>query len=182
MGDIWFTSDLHFNHDKDFIWGARGYSSVDEMNRIQIEKFNSVVMPDDDVYILGDSMMGDAVTSQKLFARLQGKIHIILGNHDTNARAEFYRGLPQVVEVVYATVIKKSKKSFYLSHYPTMTTNQGRLEGQAINISGHTHSTDKFENIEYGVYNVAVDAHDGYPVNIETIISDLHKKLSKENK
>ena len=43
MGDIWFTSDLHFNHDKDFIWGARGYSSVNEMNRIQIEKFNSVV-------------------------------------------------------------------------------------------------------------------------------------------
>ena len=109
MANIWLTSDLHLGHDRDFIWGTRGYASVEEMNRIQIEKFNSVVMPDDDVYILGDSMLGDAATGQKLFTRLQGKIHVILGNHDTNTRAEFYRGLPQVVEVVYATVIKKGR-------------------------------------------------------------------------
>ena len=29
---ILITSDLHLNHDKDFIYGSRGYSTVEEMN------------------------------------------------------------------------------------------------------------------------------------------------------
>ena len=29
---IFFTSDLHINHDRDFIWGARGYEDVIEHN------------------------------------------------------------------------------------------------------------------------------------------------------
>ena len=29
---IWFTSDLHLGHDKDFIVKARGFETVEEMN------------------------------------------------------------------------------------------------------------------------------------------------------
>ena len=32
MSKIWFTSDLHFCHDRDFIYGPRGFKSVQEMN------------------------------------------------------------------------------------------------------------------------------------------------------
>ena len=56
---VFVTSDFHFCHDKEFIWKTRGYSSVEEMNEIQIEKFNSLVQPDDTVYILGDLMLGN---------------------------------------------------------------------------------------------------------------------------
>ena len=30
---IYFTSDLHFNHDRDFVYVPRGFQSVDEMNQ-----------------------------------------------------------------------------------------------------------------------------------------------------
>ena len=33
---IYLTSDWHFGHDREFIWKARGYSSVEEMNEDQI--------------------------------------------------------------------------------------------------------------------------------------------------
>ena len=59
MSNIWLTSDFHFGHDREFVWKARGYSSVEEMNEIQIEKFNSLVQPDDTIYILGDLMLGN---------------------------------------------------------------------------------------------------------------------------
>ena len=32
MADIWFTSDLHFGHDREFVWKVRGYKDVKDMN------------------------------------------------------------------------------------------------------------------------------------------------------
>ena len=34
---IWFTSDLHFNHDKEFVVQARGFETVEEMNKAILE-------------------------------------------------------------------------------------------------------------------------------------------------
>lgn len=179
MGKIFITSDLHFGHDKDFIWGARGYTSVEEMNKEQLRKFNETVGPEDDVYICGDLMLGGAESGKSWVSQLNGRIHVILGNHDTSTRAKFYEGLPQVVEVVYATMIKAAGRHWYLSHYPTMTANFGRLQGQPINLAGHTHSTDKWENIQTGTYNIAVDAHDGYPIEITAIAAEIKEKLKE---
>ena len=51
MSKIWFTSDLHFSHDRDFVWQERGFNSIQEMNEKIIENFNSVIEPDDILYI-----------------------------------------------------------------------------------------------------------------------------------
>jgi calcineurin-like phosphoesterase family protein len=179
MGNIWITSDLHFGHDKPFIWEDRGYSSVEEMNKEQLRKFNEKVQPEDDVYICGDLMLGGDV-GKSWITQLNGKIHIVLGNHDTNSRAEWYRELPQVVEIVYATMIKANGRHWFLSHYPTMTANFGTLNGQPVNLAGHTHSPDKWENINTGTYNIAVDAHNGYPVNIEDIAKEIKEYFNKK--
>ena len=48
---IYVTSDLHFGHDREFIWKARGYNSVDEMNEDYVHKWNITVDNDDDVYV-----------------------------------------------------------------------------------------------------------------------------------
>ena len=178
MSNIWITSDLHFGHDKPFIWEDRGYSSVEEMNKEQLRKFNEKVQPEDDVYICGDLMLGGE-SGKSWLSQLNGKLHIVLGNHDTEAKAAFYRTLPQVVEVVYATMIKANGRHWYLSHYPTMTANFGKLDRQPINLAGHTHSVNKWENINTGTYNIAVDAHNGYPVNIENIALDIKNFLAK---
>ena len=179
MEKIWVTSDLHFDHDKEFIWGPRGYASVEEMNKEQLRKFNETVGPEDDVYICGDSMLGGSDAGRSWVSQLNGKLHFVLGNHDTNTRIEFYRSLPQTVEVVYATLFKAAGRSWYLSHYPTMTANFGELKGQPINLAGHTHSPDKWEHIATGTYNIAVDAHDGYPVEITAIAAEIKEKLKE---
>ena len=51
---IYFTSDCHFSHDKEFLWGPRGFKNQWEMNEKIIENWNAIIQPDDDVYILGD--------------------------------------------------------------------------------------------------------------------------------
>lgn len=178
---LYFTSDWHFGHDKEFIWGPRGYKSVEEMNETQVEKHNSIITDEDDVYVQGDLMLGNAEIGMKYLRQLKGKIHIVLGNHDTNSRIELYKSLPQVVEVTYATVVKFGKYKFYLSHYPTVTTNMGEesLSHAMINLFGHTHQTDNFYRDIPLMYHIGVDSHNGYPVSAQQIIDNIKEKIEE---
>ena len=181
MSKIWLTSDLHFNHDKDFIWKARGFDSVDEMNKAIISRFNSVVKPEDTVYILGDVMMGsENDDGLKLLSALNGNKIIILGNHDTDRRIKAYESLN--IPVYFAYRLKYKGYSFYLSHFPTLTSNvdDKGLKRCTINLFGHTHQTNNFfENFDI-MYHVGVDSHNCYPIELDTIIEDIKKQVNKE--
>ena len=44
---IYFTSDCHFSHDKEFLWGPRGFKNQWEMNEKIIENWYNIFHPDD---------------------------------------------------------------------------------------------------------------------------------------
>ena len=178
---IYFSSDLHLNHNKSFIYEPRDFNNIYEMNDTIIKNFNNHVTYEDDLYLLGDNFLGDMETGIKLFNQLPGKIHLIWGNHDTDARKEALSKCHNVVEVIgFATIIKYKKYKFYLSHYPTITTNfddcNKSLKQRIICLAGHTHSKNKFE--KYETYNVAVDAHKCCPISIDNIINDFYENIN----
>ena len=176
---IYVTSDLHFGHDREFIWQARGYKNVDEMNQEQLRKFNETVAADDEVWILGDLTLGDLEQGAAFLKQLHGHIHICLGNHDTAKREDFYRSLGWAVQL--AARMKYKKLSFYLSHYPTITHNLDEKEiwQVVINLFGHTHQTVNFYHNDPWMYHVGVDSHDGYPVSLDQIITDVKAEMDK---
>lgn len=184
MSKIWLTSDLHLLHDREFIWGPRGYNSVDEMNTVSIANHNSVVNPEDEVYILGDLALGgvgDAVLTQaeEYIESLNGKLHIILGNHDTPRRIAMYAKCKNVVDIKYADMLHYRGYHFYLSHFPTLTGNLEKesLKQCTINLFGHTHAKEKFfQDIPF-MYNVTQDAHNNFPVLLDDIIQDMKQKV-----
>ena len=75
---IFIVSDLHLGHSKDFIYGARGFESVEDMNETIIRKWNEVVDEEDDVCVLGDLVMGSE-TNLQMLRRLKGRLHIVRG-------------------------------------------------------------------------------------------------------
>lgn len=173
---IYFTSDLHFNHDRDFIYKPRGFDSCWAMNRKIIENWNSIVTEEDDVYVLGDLMLGDNFIGKRIISSLKGNIHVILGNHDTDQRIKIYNELPNVVDIKFADRLRYKGYTFYLSHYPTFTGNLDQekpLKARVLNLYGHTHSSEKFYEENFTMYNVALDAHDNKVVSIEDIIEDI---------
>lgn len=183
MSNIWLTSDFHFGHDREFVWKARGYSSVEEMNEIQIEKFNSLVQSDDTVYILGDLMLGNNDEGIKCLKRLNGNKYFIRGNHDTDVRVNLYMD-EQNANIGFlgdATTLKYRKYYFYMSHYPTMTGNLQResLHQMTLNLYGHTHQTTNFYQDMPFMYHVGVDSHDGYPVLLDDIIQQMKDKVEE---
>ena len=121
---IYFTSDLHFGHDKEFIYKPRGFNSIEDHDNTIIENWNNIVTEDDDVYVLGDLMLGDKEYGLNCLKRLRGKIHIVAGNHDTTNKIDLYSTkLNNVVEIKPIIILKYNKYKFYLSHYPTITSN-----------------------------------------------------------
>lgn len=181
MNKIWLTSDWHFGHDKEFVWKVRGYNSIQEMNEGIIAKHNSLVEPDDIVYCLGDCVLGD-INNVNNITELNGQIKIIRGNHDTDRRVEAYKILPNVEYIGWAEMIKYQGYHFYLSHYPTLTSNMDEgapLKARVLNLYGHTHQNTNFYNENPLMYHVGMDSHNCYPVSLDSIIEEIKEKTNE---
>ena len=185
MSKIWITSDLHFNHNKEFLYEPRNFNGIWEMNSAVIDLHNEIVEPNDDVYILGDLMLNDNETGIKYIKQLNGNLHIAIGNHDTDTRIQLYKECYNIVEVEYAYRLKYKGYRFFLTHYPTLCNNwdDGKgLKEKIINICGHTHTKDPFVDWSKGaIFHCELDTNYCMPWLLDNIIEELKKKYVEEN-
>ena len=185
MSRIWLTSDTHFGHDREFLYGPRGFQSIWEHDQQIIKNWNEVVNPDDDIFLLGDCMLGDNYYGLSCLKQLKGNIHIIRGNHCTDTRMELYNTCYNVVEICEGKFLKACGRYFYLCHYPTIVSNfddDKPLKAKMTSICGHSHTKDKFQDMDKGIiYHVELDAHGNYPVLIDTVIEDI-QEYTKQKK
>lgn len=176
---IFVTSDWHFGHNREFIWKPRGFSCLQDMNEAIVERHNSRVKPDDDVYVLGDLCLGNNEDGRYYISRMNGRLHVVYGNHDTAARRLMYSKMPNIVEAAPAIELKYNKYHFFLSHYPCFT---GNLEMQSLkqgvlNLYGHTHQKTKFYEDRPYMYHVGVDSSGCFPLPLDTVIKDMENKV-----
>lgn len=151
------------------------------MNETIIKNFNEVIDWTDTLYILGDCFLNNNDEGMKLIKRLPGEKHIIWGNHDTDTRKELLNKAGFICHG-YADILRYKDYHFYLSHYPTLTSNLDEnksIKKRMLNLFGHTHSKNKFYEGRPYMYNVALDAHNNYPVEIEKILKDIHKEINE---
>ena len=182
---IWFTSDTHFGHNKEFLYTPRGFNSIEEHDAAIIKNWNELISPQDEVYLLGDVMLNDNEHGLECIKQLNGKIHLILGNHDTQGRVLLYEECSNIIEIVFAIELRVNKNYFFLCHYPVITANYDDQKPWAkhlINIYGHTHQQNKFYNENPYMYCVCLDAHNNKPVELNEIINDIReKKIQLDN-
>lgn len=183
MANIWFTSDLHLSHQAEFLWQPRGFANQKEMNEAIVENWNSVVKPEDEVYNLGDMALTDPEDALKYLKQLNGKHWWIYGNHDTKHKINlFIDEVDNLFEIGYAWVLKESKHSFYLSHYPTLTANfdDKKFSQHVINLHGHTHQRTNWLQFDNPfMYHVGVDSHNNTPVHIDEVLADIKNRWNE---
>lgn len=175
---VWIMSDLHIGHNQEFIYKKRRFQSIEEHNQALIEKIKACIGEDDDFYILGDLALGDLDAASAWLRQIPGHVHIILGNHDTDRRVEFYESLGW--DVQFATVIRWGKQRFYLSHYPTNTSNEGEdiLSLATVSLYGHTHQNWTWCSDQPFSYCVCPEAIGNRPIEIKEIIENLKQNLA----
>ena len=151
------------------------------MNGTLVKNWNETVGNDDDIYVLGDFFLGtDFNYIQEVLNKLNGRIHLVTGNHDTPSKITEYTSWNNIVEIADALRIRYKKREFFLCHYPVLTASLEQDPDKAvINLFGHTHSKDKFYEDHPYMYNVAVDANDNKPVEIEEILTAFNDKVKE---
>ena len=186
------TSDWHFDHNnicgKDgFVSTRTHFESVEEMNEEIIKQINSVATKEDVLYHLGDIGLGKPKRLFELLERINPRIVLIAGNHDSFSKTMKYiaknnyvvdkNGNMRYTIYEVGTHHKQNGKVYLLSHYPL------GLGDQRINLRnfcGHIH-----ENAPYGanVMNVGVDSPElpddlpfGQPLRIEKAIEVVEEK------
>lgn len=183
---IYLTSDLHLGHHQPFLYEPRGFKTIEEHDQQIVKNWNEVIKENDEVYCLGDIMLNDNKNGINLWNQLNGQKRIILGNHDTDSRIELLSDCCNTTILGYANVLKYQGYHFYLSHYPAIVSNYDAnkpLKIRTINLCGHTHTKDKFSDIDKGlIYHCELDAHNNYPKPIDEIIQDIKEYLNNENR
>ena len=178
---VFITSDWHFMHNRDFIYGPRGFSSAREMTDAIIERHNEIVQPQDHVYVLGDLMLNDNAAGLAAIKQLKGQIHVIRGNHDTDGRMDLYNNCYNVVEIVEGKYLVYKGYHFYLSHFPCLCGNfdgNKPLKNRIVSLCGHTHTQDPFLDWDKGlIFHCEVDSNNCYPWNLDDIIEKIKEKV-----
>lgn len=159
MSNIFFSSDLHFHHRNimSFCPTTRLGNSIDEMNELLIAQHNSRVRPQDTVYLLGDISFGTAEETKTVVQRLNGKKHLIYGNHDQVIRRDV------TIQSTFESVqdykrIKIGKKHVMLSHFPMRSWEM--MQHGSYHLYGHCHGN--LEHTPYGrSMDVGIDARPG---------------------
>lgn len=157
---IFFTSDTHFGHKAIIDFCKRPYSSVEEMNEELVKNWNNTVSKGDTVYHLGDF----AFHNHNIFHKLNGKKHLIKGNHDDK----------KVLELPWSSVqdykvLQENRKKFVLFHCP-ITDWEDMYKG-SIHLHGHVHSKARAWQMLANSYDVGVDANNYTPVSMAEILS-----------
>jgi len=189
MRNVFITSDYHIGHKNILTLTDRWKycDSIKEHDELIISRHNSIVDKKDIVYDLGDfSFTGSVDYTVEVLQRLNGKRVMLWGNHDTNLRKAFNRGMldsminsgklqligPSDKSMHTTLTINHNKQKYHLSHY-SFRSWPGAFHG-AIHLYGHSHN-----NLP-GIYNsmdVGVDTSNLYPWNIE----DIKKIMDNKN-
>jgi calcineurin-like phosphoesterase family protein len=179
MNNIFFTADTHFSHAAIIRHCDRPWKDVIEHDDALVARWNAVVGKRDIVYVLGDFAMipkHPTIPRMKLYRklrfRLNGKIHLVFGNHDSMSH-DVYDCFTKVYD--FGAEVKIDGEKITLCHYPMRSWNRS-FHG-SMHMFGHVHG--RLEHIDTGVScDVGVDVPDwNYtPVNWEILKEKLLKK------
>lgn len=159
---IYFTSDQHFDHRKIIEYCDRPFANIIEMNEYIISEHNKIVKSSDTVYNIGDFSFSNSLPFLK---RLNGKQHLICGNHDRNTNKKHFRSASDSLLLSY------HDNFFYMNHYPHRSWPKSSVG--CVHIFGHAHG-----NIDaYPMsIDVGVDCNNFRPISIEKIMKQFQRK------
>lgn len=166
----YFTSDCHFWHNNIISYCNRPFGSVEEMNEALIKNWNDTVNDDDDIYVLGDFFMGQDSRIEEILERLNGKIHLIVGNHDDKRKIKRFEA--HGIDCKKLDYFKYKGRFFILCHFPMANKEFLQMvredNSECVVLYGHIHDKAPKGYVD-GTYHVGVDTNDYKPISIEQI-------------
>jgi calcineurin-like phosphoesterase family protein len=174
MRKTYFTSDTHFGHVFALTKRKRPFASLQAMDEFMIARWNETVGPDDEVYHLGDVAHAAHESIAGVLERLNGRLHLMLGNNDDRAALEATGRFASIGELRELTF---GEQRVFLCHYPLREwPNDWR---GAWHLFGHVHG--KHDDDPNGLsIDVGVDSHRYAPISYARV-AELIGRLQAAN-
>lgn len=193
--NVWFTSDTHFFHENILRYCNRPFRDVTEMNDVLVKNWNETVPEDGVVFHLGDFAFGDPHEWNDILSRLNGRIYLILGNHDMKHIKQGF--MKRFAYVTQQMTIRVGGQSIILNHNPFLA--YGGAYRNVWQLFGHVHSgplSGKGKDGDSGSgkdlprlvhlfprqYDVGVDNNDFRPVSFKEIKTKIEVQIAKNLK
>lgn len=181
---LFFTADTHWGHRNIIKYCNRPFSSIEEMDDTLIANWNRVVGKDDIIFHLGDFAMGGSAEWSRLLQKLNGRIYLILGNHDMKAIGA---GFSRLEGVAMQMIINFKGQRIYLNHYPFLC--YGGAYRNTWQLYGHVHTSTANRGLDAPrlkmlmpmQYDVGVDNNNYTPVSYEQINRIIQKQVLQAN-
>lgn len=181
-----FTSDTHFGHANIIKLCSRPFKDVEEMNEKLVENWNKVVPENGTVFHLGDFAFGGSTLWNSIIPRLNGRIYLILGNHDRKNIRQGY--MDKFVDVVPQMQIDIEGRSVYLNHYPFLCYGGSwRSSEQAVfQLFGHLHLNPNSSGADSSrvnicfpyQYDVGVDLNNYTPISWKQVKEKIEFQIN----
>lgn len=174
--EVFFTSDTHFSHYNIINYCARPFKDKNDMDEQLINNWNAVVPENGVVFHLGDFKWSGSWNT--VLDRLNGKINLILGNHDNLVR-KFMNKFESVQEQLTLNI---DGKIVVLNHFPYLC-----LPANYIQLHGHIHlSTKKNEGYDFmrsyslqpNQYDVGVDLNNYRPISWLQVLERINYQIA----
>ncbi len=171
--DVYFTSDTHFSHYNIMKYTSRPFNTTHEMNEAMIENWNKVVPANGIVFHLGDFAWKQVETWKEIREKLNGKIHLIYGNHDEKLLKQIKDLFEEITNYKEINIddldstYSNGLQNIVLFHYPIRSWN--RMFHGSFHLSGHCHPKTQQANEHEAWMDVGVDANDFTPVSYQQV-------------
>lgn len=160
-----YIADTHFSHGGIINFDNRPFRSAEEMDKKMIDNWNGAVGRKDEVYILGDFCWRTQSYWETLLEQLNGRKHLITGNHDLD---KFPAKIKSMFESVssYRKVIDGHNKVI-LSHYPIIFYEENFFSNVYM-LHGHVHNGREAELLK-GIMQSSAPILNNYQTHMNLI-------------
>lgn len=172
--NTFFISDTHFGHEKILTFfhedgsRLRDFDSLEDMHEVMIESWNSVVRPQDRVYVLGDAVINKERGFPAL-ARCNGHKRLVAGNHDPFNTEEYLEHFEKIYGV-------RVMRGAVLTHVPIHPSSLNDRSWR-VNVHGHLHKyhvKDENGDPDPRYINVSCERLDYVPISIEELREKIY--------
>lgn len=162
---------VYFGHANIIKYSNRPFKSKEEMDSRLIENWNNKIGVDDDVFHIGDFCFADQEKGQSILDRLNGRKHLVLGNHDKVGRR--LKGWQWIKDYHEMTI---DGQFIVLCHYAMRVWNKSHHG--AWMLYGHSHGSLPDDPNALS-FDVGVDCHNYVPLNMNDVRRIMKKKTWK---
>jgi calcineurin-like phosphoesterase family protein len=185
---VYWVSDTHLNHNRDFVYEVRGHKSSEEHTSFVINKINEIVRPGDILIHLGDFCLNTEENGlNSLLARIQCQtIFMLWGNHNNPLWKVYRRELDKALKAnseAFSAPLDGWTPAEEIEVYPFRYKNVVLLGNYAeISVDGHYfcvshYPVHVFNHMSDGAKMVCGHSHYGLPFsqadNLQSKILDV---------